>query len=281
MTITPSAPTRIDVTAFSGKDHLLGLIREEYSHTLEMVTATSEQEWDLPTPCSMWQVRDLVGHLLDVSFSYIGYFKQGERGWPTQEPKGMRAYGAGLGKSALLYHDLHKWEALSRLDACNELLFGYFDRLTEDEWSGRLVPHGWVGPVPAFMMAAFQLMDYSVHNWDFRKALGREATVHPGSANTLTPFMFGLMQLCFAPEVAGDLDLTICIEISPAEGDVWTVRIADGALTYEPGRPAAPDATFTFGCAEFCLDVYQRIQGGHAKGKAESIEAFRKLFFTI
>jgi uncharacterized protein (TIGR03083 family) len=278
MTVTTPAP-RIDIIQFSGKEHVLGLIRSEYQETLRMVSEASETEWDNPTPCDMWQVRDLVGHLLDVSFSYAGYFKQGERGWPIEEPRGMRAYGEGLGKSALLYHDLYKWEALGRLDACNELLFGYFDKLTEEEWGGRMIPHKWVGPVPAFMMAAFQLMDYSVHNWDFRKALGQEATVHPEAANTIVPFMFGLLQLCFAPEEAADVNLTVAVELG--DDEVWTVRIADGQLTYEPGRPAAADATFAFGHADFCLDVYQRIRGGQASGDPAAIETFRKLFFTI
>jgi uncharacterized protein (TIGR03083 family) len=279
MTTMSSAPVRVDISQYAGKETLLRLIRQEYQSSLEMLTSCSDEEWNAQTPCDMWQVRDLAGHLLDASFSYLGYFKQGEHGWPTEEPRGMLAYGDALGKSALAFRDVYRWELLGRLDACNELLFDYFDRLGEADWMGRLIPHKWVGPVPSFMMATFQLMDYSVHNWDLRRALGRRAEVDEESANTLVPFMFGLMQLCFSPERAADVDLTIGVEIAPE--DHWTVRVSGGTLTYAPGRAEQPNASFSFPCNEFCLDVYQRIQGGQASGDQASIDRFRQLFFTI
>jgi uncharacterized protein (TIGR03083 family) len=281
VTTLSTPPVRADITQFQGKDTLIRLIRQEYRQALDMAVATDEESWLAQTPCEMWQVRDIVGHLLDVSFGYLGYFKLAEHGWPTEEPRGMRAYGEGLGNSALAFRDVPKWEALARLDACNEMLFSYFDRLTEPEWAGKLIPHKWVGPVPAFLMGAFQLMDYSVHNWDLRVALGKEALVEQEAANTLVPLMFGLMQICFAPERAEQVDLTIGVRITSSENDVWTVRIADGQLTYAPGAPENPDATFSYPCHEFCLDVYQRLRGGQAQGDPAAIETFRRLFFTI
>lgn len=281
MTMTPTAPSRVDITQFGGKDTLMRLLRQEYQECFDMLVTASEQEWHAQTPCELWEVRDMAGHLLDAAFCYLGYFKQGERGFPTEDPRGMRRYAEALGQEALGYRKVYRWEVLGRLDACIELLFSYFDRLTEDEWTGRAVPHKWVGPVPAFMMAAFQLMDYSVHNWDLRKALGKEAYVEQEASNTLVPLMFGLMQICFAPERAEGIDLTVDVQMSTSPDEHWTVQIRDGALTYSPGAPEKPDATFSFPCHEFCLDVYQRLRGGTASGDESAIETFRKLFFTI
>lgn len=281
MTTSPTAPTRVDVTQFAGKDTMIRLIRQEYRACFDMLVAASEQEWHAQTPCELWEVRDMAGHLLDAAYCYLGYFKQAEHGWPTEEPRGMRAYGDALGYSALEYRSVYRWEVLGRLEACTELLFSYFDRLGEDEWGGKLVPHRWVGPVPAFMMAAFQLMDYSVHNWDLRTALGKDAFVDHEASDTLVPFMFGLMQICFAPELAEGVDLTIDVQISTSADEHWTVQVRDGQLTYQPGKPEKPDATFSFPCHEFCLDVYQRLQGGTASGDQNAIGTFRKLFFTI
>jgi uncharacterized protein (TIGR03083 family) len=281
MTTTSSPPARVDVTQYAGKDTLIRLIRQEYRQAFDMLVAASDQEWHAQTPCDLWEVRDMAGHLLDAAYCYLGYFKQGEHGWPTEEPRGMRAYGEGLGQSALEYRGVYRWEVLGRLEACTELLFAYFDRLDENEWAGRMVPHKWVGPVPAFMMAAFQLMDYSVHNWDLRKALGKDAFVDHEASDTLVPFMFGLMQICFAPEQAEGKQLTVDVQISTSEGEHWTVQVADGALTFQPGKPDAADATFVFPCHEFCLDVYQRLRGGQASGDQSAIDTFRQLFFTI
>jgi uncharacterized protein (TIGR03083 family) len=279
--MTSTVPTRVDVTQPAGKNTMIRLVRQEFRVCFDMLVAASEQEWHAQTPCDLWEVRDMAGHLLDAAYCYLGYFKQGEHGWPTEEPRGMRAYGDALGQSAREYRGVYRWEVLGRLEACTDLLFRYFEDVPEDEWAGRLVPHKWVGPVPAFMMAAFQLMDYSVHAWDLRKALGRDAFVDTEASDTLVPFMFGLMQICFAPEVADGVDLTIDVHITTSGDEHWTVQVKDNALTFAPGAPEKADATFAFPCNEFCLDVYQRLQGGAASGDQNSIDSFRKLFFTI
>ena len=36
-----------------------------------------------------------------------------------------------------------------------------------------IVPHFYMGPVPAFFYAAGQLMDYGVHTWDIREGTGK------------------------------------------------------------------------------------------------------------
>lgn len=281
MTTTPAAPSRVDVTQFAGKDTMIRLLRQEYRACFDMLVAASEQEWHTPTPCTLWEVRDIAGHLLDVTYCYLGYVKQSEHGWPTEEPRGMRPYADALGRSAREYRTVYRWEVLGRLEACADALFSHLDRLSEEEWAGRTVPHRWVGPVPAFMMAALQLMDYSVHNWDLRTALGKDAFVDHEASDTLVPFMFGLMQICFTPELADGVDLTIDVHISTSDDEHWTVRVVDNALTFAPGAPVQPDATFSFPCYEFCLDVYQRLRGGTASGDQHAIDTFRKLFFTV
>jgi hypothetical protein len=194
----------------------------------------------------------------------------------------MKVYAEALEKSAHICDDSGKWELLSRMDSQVETLFTTLDALTEDEWTGRLIPHKYVGPVPAFMMATFQLMDYSVHNWDFEKALGHEAKVDEESADTLVPYMFGLWSICFDPELAADTTLRIGVDItSSREPDHWTVEIADGAFSYAPGTPSDPHATFAFEARDFCLDAYQREQRGMAEGDPQAIQQFRSLFFTV
>ena len=284
MTTTPAPATvapRVDISRYAGKETLLRLIRQEFRDGLAMLESATDEQWQAQTPCALWQVRDLAGHLLDAAYGYLGYFKQAEHGWPTEEPLGMRSYGDALGHSALAYRDVNRWEVLGRLDACTTQLFRYFDELTEDQWAGLLIPHRWVGPVPAFMMAAFQLMDYSVHNWDLRTALGAAPTVDDESTDVLVPMMFGLFQLCFTPELAEDLRLTIGVRITTPREEDWTIRIGDGALAFEPGAPTSPDATFTYTSNEFALDAYQRVRGGVATGDETAVARFRRLFFTV
>lgn len=277
------AGERVDISDYGGKDTLLGVLTEEYEHTLEMVLSTDEEGWHAQTPCAQWEVRDLLAHLVDVAESYLGYFTLAREEWPTEPPRGMKVYAGELSDSALRYRDLGtRHELIARLKALSEHLFGVFAELDEEQWAGWLVPHKYVGPVPSFMMCTFQLMDYSVHNWDFRQALGLPASVNPEAADLLVPFMFGLMGICFDAEKAGNVDLEVQVSIAGRPDDDWTVTVTDGAFAYRPGKPDDPAAMFRFDDAEeFALDCYQRFRGGSAEGDPAAAETFRSLFFTI
>ncbi|MCL2393508.1 MAG: maleylpyruvate isomerase family mycothiol-dependent enzyme [Acidimicrobiaceae bacterium] len=281
MSSIATVPERVDVSRYDGKDTLIGLIRKEYRAAFTMLVEASDSEWHAQTPCELWEVRDIAGHLLDVATGYLGYFSQGEHGWPVEEPAGVRGYGEDLGKSALAHRDLYRWELLGRLDAVTTQLFRFFEELTPEEWSGRLVPHRYAGPLPAFMMAVFQLVDYTVHAWDLRKALGRGETVDEEAADVLVPYLFGVSQICFSPERAGGLDLTVGVHLTTPREEHWTVRIADGAFTFEPGRPETADVTLSLAVDQLALHVLQRSHEGTVTGDPATIERISSLFFTL
>lgn len=274
--------TRADISQFANRSALLEPLETEYHRALELMLGADESGWKAQTPCAQWQVRDLAGHFLDVAFGYLGYFKLAQEAWPTEPPRGMRIYAEELGASALDYRHLTKHELVARLEALSEHLFGYFHGLDEQQWAGLMVPHKYAGPVPAFMMCTFQLMDYTVHTWDLGKALGKPADLNHDATDVLVPFLFGLKGLCYDDVEWSDLDCSVQVEIGGRPDDLWAVTVRDGAFSYQPGPGEDPQAVFRFAdSAEFALDVYQRLQGGSADGDGEVVRAFRKAFFTI
>ncbi len=54
-------------------------------------------------------------------------------------------------------------------------MMGILEGLSEDDWTDLIVPHFYMGPLPAFFYPAFQLMDYGVHSWDIRQGTGSRA----------------------------------------------------------------------------------------------------------
>ena len=71
---------------------------------------------------------------------------------------------------------------------------GILEPLGPDEWTGLMVTHAYMGPVPAFFYAAGQLMDYGVHSWDIRQGTGRAHGLSGDVADLLVPFMFAIWQ---------------------------------------------------------------------------------------
>ena len=64
-------------------------------------------------------------------------------------------------------------ELVERLRGDFDKMMETFDALTDDDWTNLMVPHFYMGPLPAFFYPAFQLMDYGVHSWDVRQGTGR------------------------------------------------------------------------------------------------------------
>ncbi|HEX8967086.1 MAG TPA: maleylpyruvate isomerase N-terminal domain-containing protein, partial [Chloroflexota bacterium] len=68
---TETTRSRVNVMEFAGKDFLLNLDRAERA---EFYRLLDEAPWDGATASGHWQVRDLCGHLIDVTESYLERF---------------------------------------------------------------------------------------------------------------------------------------------------------------------------------------------------------------
>jgi hypothetical protein len=61
-----------DATQYEAKETILRVVRREAERFFAL--ASSPEAWQAPTACPQWQVRDIVGHLIDVTESYfIGF----------------------------------------------------------------------------------------------------------------------------------------------------------------------------------------------------------------
>ncbi len=68
---TETVPGRVDVGQYSGKDFLLNLDRAERAEFYKLL---DEAPWEGRTASGHWQTRDLCGHLIDVTESYLERF---------------------------------------------------------------------------------------------------------------------------------------------------------------------------------------------------------------
>src|SRR3546814_17155713 len=50
-----------------------GMVLDERAELVELLRGLSEQEWETPSLCAGWRVRDVVGHLLQDTLSPLGY----------------------------------------------------------------------------------------------------------------------------------------------------------------------------------------------------------------
>jgi uncharacterized protein (TIGR03083 family) len=269
--------TTWDAMSYEGKDTILRVVRAEADRFYEM--AEQPGVWEAPTACENWAVRDVVGHLVDTTEGYFAAFETARSGGEASA-HGLAVMHERAGEAATEFRALSQPELIGRARADLERMMGILEPLTAEEWSGLIVPHSYMGPVPAFIYAAGQLMDYTVHSWDIRQGTGRAHGLPADAADLLVPFMFIIWQ----STVRADADpspLSLGITVSGRNAGSYRISVADKAMTYEPGDVADLPAVIDFDPGSMVLTAFGRSNSGTVRGDLAVADRFLNLFFRI
>jgi uncharacterized protein (TIGR03083 family) len=275
---TETVPERVNVGDFAAKAFLLNLDRDERAEFYKLL---DEAAWEGRTASGHWQTRDLCGHMIDVTESYLERFAGERAGQPAPAALGLTGMARKLDEGATSLRTLSKDQAIARLKASSDTLFEIFDALDEQSWSGEIVPHVFMGPLPAYFFAAFQLLDYSIHSWDIKAGLGRDEPLSDAAAVTLIPFMLIVIQYTVDAQRAEGLKARFGIEVTGPGGGTWCVDVDGTSVAYAEGSLDDCQAVFSFKPSEFALSTYQRMRGGSVSGDPALAERIRDLLFKI
>jgi len=274
-----TTPRRLNVMDYSNKPELLRVVKAERQGFFDLV---GQGDWEGKTASGEWQVRDLVGHLIDVTESYLERFALAREGKPFPDAVGLKPMAGMLDQGARRFRSLSRDEALARLRRASDAFFEIVDRLDEQQWTGEMVPHVYMGPLPTCFYPTFQLIDYSIHSWDARAGQSDNPTpISEEAAETLVPIMMIVLQATLDQDVCQGLSCTAGIKLTGKYGGSYRVKVADNALAYEEGSTDDCQVVFTFDPNDFVLTAYQRQRGGTVEGDAELAERFRSIFFKI
>lgn len=166
---------------------LPALLDQAVASTGEIVAGFRPDQLGDPTPCSEWDVRALLNHLIGVSEA----FSHAAEGEPITRPDPRTEYFQGDGYTAA--YDaatedlLAAWRTPGALDATITLPFG---------------------DVPGSVAASINFVDLLVHGWDLARATGQDPTFDPDLAEPALEVSRNLVSDeirsagAFGPEVA-------------------------------------------------------------------------------
>jgi|RhiMetdeSRZDD1v2_1073273.scaffolds.fasta_scaffold211512_3 uncharacterized protein (TIGR03083 family) len=265
----------------SGKNTVIDVVRTERASFYDIVD--DPKNWNVQTRCSDWEVRDMVGHMIDVTEGYLDRFAIARKGGEAGAV-GLAVMGERLNEHAQAFRSLPREEAIARLKTASDKMMAIFDALTPEEWTNFIVVHPYMGPLPSFFYPAAHVMDYGVHTWDMRWGLGdKDGKLDERTAGVLVPYMFILMQYTVDQESAKGVDAVFGVKIDGPWGGQWRVTVKDGQFAYEPAESLeGTQALFHFkNASDFALTAFQRFPGGETSGDPKVIDQVRHLFFRI
>lgn len=131
--------------------------RRAVEHFDRHVSNVSDDQWDAPTPCTDWSVRDLVNHVVNENM-WTPDLLSGK----TIEEVGDRYDGDLLGADP-------KGVWASSASGATSAVGGVAD-------FGSMVNVSW-GQIPAQMYVEQLSMDHLIHGWDLAKAIGGDTNL--------------------------------------------------------------------------------------------------------
>jgi uncharacterized protein (TIGR03083 family) len=261
------------------RKNVLRVIQEEADQFLAL--ASAPEAWEAPTRAGHWQVRDVVGHLVDTTEEYFGGFEAARGRGEAKEPLGLTGMAGFVDESALEFRSVPQAELLDRLRADLDKMLGIFNEVTDEEWTGLMVPHKFMGPLPASFYAIFQVVDYAVHSWDMREGTGRAHALSADAADLLVPLNFILWQNTARCQ-EGDAPYSIGVRITSGHnaGDT-RLDVSPAGVTYESASADGLPAVLDFDAASAILTAYGRMNAGALSGDRAIAEHFLNLCFRI
>jgi uncharacterized protein (TIGR03083 family) len=273
-----AAVTEWDATSYDGKETILRVVRNEAERLFEL--AERPGAWEAPTACENWRVKDIVGHLIDTTEGYFTAFETARQSAGSPAAFGLPGMHERAGEMGISLGVLPQHEAMSRIRGDLDKMMGILEPLTPEEWSGFMVPHFYMGPLPAFFYAAGQLMDYGVHSWDIRQGTGQAHGMSGDAADLLVPFMFVLWQSTIKPDA--DLSpFTIGIRVTGRNGGEYRVSVGEEGMQFEPGSADDLPAVIDFDAASLVLTTFGRSNSGTVRGDLALADRFLNLFYRI
>jgi uncharacterized protein (TIGR03083 family) len=273
-----AAVTEWDATSYDGKETILRVVRNEAERLFEL--AEGPGAWEAQTACESWKVKDIVGHLIDTTEGYFAAFETARRGADAPAALGLPSMHERAGEMGVSLGVLPQQEAMNRIRGDLDKMIGILEPLTPEEWTGLMVSHFYMGPLPAFFYAAGQLMDYGVHSWDIRQGTGQAHGMSGDAADLLVPFMFVLWQSTIKPDA--DLSpFTIGIRVTGRNGGEYQVSVSDKGMQYVPGSVDELPTVIDFDAASLVLTTFGRSNSGTVRGDPDLADRFLNLFFRI
>lgn len=262
----------------ASKERVLNVLEGEMDAMFRLMDDPAR--WEAPTACEKWQARDVVGHLVDTTEGYLPAFAGARDNAAADEPLGLREMAELVDQGARGLREVPREELIGRLRDDSETMMADFKALSADEWASLMVPHKYMGPLPAMFYPMFQIVDYAVHGWDIREGMRTPHAMSGDAADLLVPVIFVLWSAT-ADVSAVERPYTVGIRTSGHNGGDMRADVSSDGVQFSPGDIDDCDAVLEFDPATLVLTGYARMNGGTARGDEELAGKFRDLFFPI
>jgi uncharacterized protein (TIGR03083 family) len=234
------------------------------------IDSIQPDEWSRPTPCTEWDVHDLVAHLGGIEGGFQGFPQPAPPAGFTTDHQGIDRWTA---ENVAARRGWTHAQVVEEARAAGAAQRERFHALDDDGWQQKTM--GPLGETTMAGLAEVRLFDLALHLYDLRAGLGRPLDTEAEPAALAGPVLRAVSLAGWgATRKAGLADGTrVRLELTGAAGTTEDVVVVGGRGRVEPPS-GTPDGTVRATAAAFALLVAGRAAlaeaagGVHAEGEA-------------
>ncbi len=243
------------------------LVKTLASSISSRVGSLSREQTALPSACEEWQVRDVVSHLIGGAERQIDSMRRGKAG-DSGPPAGFTPMESSAMSAANAQRDIRRREDLGEgLPAAFDDLYAQlcreFESFSPDSWD-TLCWHLRRGAMPASDYVELRIQELAIHDWDIRKALEDDPSLHPGCIESLLGMAPKWLAMCFRPGEKLETPVVYEFDLAAPGETAIVVRVHGDSFDMPPEDAAMERWTVCGEAQAFLLFIYGRITGREA-----------------
>lgn len=211
------------------------LMEQVWSSLEEVCSQLDDADWNRPTDCPGWSVKDQLAHIAGIEARLIG--RAGAPGQPVQAPHVRNPLGA-------VNEQEIDWR---RSRSPQELLEEYREVTAErakaladiEDWSAKA--HGVLGEAPMTEIVSVRVLDVFYHEQDIRVAASKPGHMNGEVARFVYQRMANAMPFVVGKRAAAGDGQTVVFEVG-SPGETFAVGMKDGRGVRLDSIPAEPTA---------------------------------------
>lgn len=158
--------------------NLVTVIQTEAEWLAEFLQALPPEAWSTPSACNLWEVGDVVAHLVFVAEFYADVIARGVRGdvspparFPGIDLAERSSFDAYIGQTALAYRKRLGVQLLPTFRTRFAALHHLMASLRPYDWEQPCWRFRWFGHPPARYFLVMTIQELAIHGWDLRAGL--------------------------------------------------------------------------------------------------------------
>jgi len=226
-------------------------------------------QWELPSACAEWKVRDVVSHLIGGAERQTESMERGRSG-DSNPPAGFVSPGPAELSATNAQRDIDRSNQLAghfleSFDASYEKLHQQFDQYGEDSWE-TLAWHVRRGAMTAAAYVELRIQELAIHDYDIRSAFQPDASLYSGCVPVLLDMTPRWLGMCFRPSDRLPKPVVYRFDVG---SEIYRMTVTGDQFVMEPGETPQTDLSLSASGENYLLFTYGRLSAadGIASGK--------------